>query len=205
MPALILLLVLAALPASAAAQERLPAGWQMRLDRPNAPADNVLVEREEDGVRVTLGPSGIFYRPADRVRGAHRVRATFELLRAARHPEAYGLFVGGRNLDAAAQDYLYFLIRQDGSFSIRHRGGAEVHTLFGWTESPAVRRQEGSRPVRNTLVVESDAAGVRFRVNGVEVARLPRVSGLNTDGIVGLRVNHNLDLRVSDVEIEPLD
>jgi hypothetical protein len=203
MPVLLLLLGLGLLPQSLSAQEaRLPPGWQMRLDRAGAPADNVLLEQHAGWLRIILGPSGIFYRPADRVRGSFRLRASFEQSQAAARPEAYGLFVGGRDLDGAAQNYLYFLIRQDGRFMVRHRGGAEIHTLHAWTEHPAIRRPDGHRSVSNTLAVESDEAGVRFRVNGVEVARLPRVSQLNTDGVVGLRVNHNLDLRITGMRIE---
>lgn len=201
----ILLAALLAVVQPAGAQEaRLPPGWQMRLDRKGAPAENVQLRHTNGMLHVALGPSGIFYRPADQARGAHRFRATFEQLRSVAHPEGYGLLVGGRDLDGVAQVYLYFLIRQDGRFTIRRRAGHEIHTLHEWTASPAVRRMEGDRPASNTLVVESDAAAVRFRVNGVEVARLPRGEGVDTDGVVGLRVNHNLELRVGGMGVEPL-
>jgi hypothetical protein len=39
---------------------------------------------------------------------------------------------------------------------------------------------------------------VRFLVNGTEVQTLSRaqLGGASTDGLVGLRVNHNLDLMI---------
>jgi hypothetical protein len=41
-------------------------------------------------------------------------------------------------------------------------------------------------------------------VNGAEVVTLPRDERLATDGIVGLRINHNLDVHVSGVSVEPV-
>lgn len=131
-------------------QSTLPGGWQVRADRANAQMQNVKFVTMGEGYHVTLGPSVILYNPQQRAQGAYRARATFTQTRAPQHPEAYGLLVGGQNLDAANQDYLYFL------------------------------------------------------VNGVEVAKLPRVAQLNTDGVVGLRINHNLDVHVSGFGVEPI-
>jgi hypothetical protein len=45
--------------------------------------------------------------------------------------------------------------------------------------------------------------GARFLVNGAEVVTFPRDERPATDGIVGLRINHNLDVQVAGVTVEP--
>lgn len=180
----------------------LPEGWRMRLDRPGSTAPVHFMEMN-GGLHAILGPAAIFYNPATTATGAYRAQGTFTLNRPSAHPEAFGLFLGGRNLEGADQDYLYFLVRQDGKFLVKHRAGAETHTLFDWTEHAAVRRPGADGTATNTLAVDVSEAGARFLVNGTEVANLPRVHMLNTEGIVGLRLNHNLDVLVRDFGVHP--
>ena len=187
---------------AAAHATALPDGWQVRLDRPGATAP-VHFAQMNGGLHAILGPAGIFYNPAHTATGAYRAQGTFTLNKPSAHPEAFGLFLGGRNLEGADQDYLYFLVRQDGKFLVKHRAGAETHTLFDWTEHAAVQRPGADGKATNTLAVDVSEAGARFLVNGTEVANLPRVPMLDTEGIVGLRLNHNLDVLVRDFGVQP--
>ena len=178
-----------------------PEGWRVRTDR-GASMDNVRFVKMEHGYHVVLGPAAIFYEPASTASGAYTAHATFTQNKAPRHPEAYGLFVGGKNLDGDAQDYLYFLVRQSGEFLVKHRAGSETHTLIAWTANEAIRKADDAGKASNTLAVRSEPDRVRFLVNGVEVAAFDRAPMLNTDGIVGFRVNHNLDVSITDFGIE---
>jgi hypothetical protein len=181
----------------------LPAGWQARLDRENASMSNVkFMQMGAAGYHVTLGPSGIFYNPAHAADGSYIAKARFTQTAPSRHPEGYGLLIGGQNLDAPDQDYLYFLIRQDGRFLIKHRAGNETHTIQDWTEHPAIARVEGEGSATNLLAIEAGPQRARFLINGVQVAHLQDVAHLNTAGITGLRINHNLDVHVQDFGIE---
>jgi hypothetical protein len=180
----------------------LPSGWQARLDRPNASLADVKFVTMGSGYHATMGPAAIFYNPSHTASGEYRARVTMTQTKAPRHPEAYGLFVGGKDLDGDAQDYLYFLVRQDGKFLVKHRAGTEIHTLFDWTEHAAVKKADAEGKATNTLEIDVRAADVRFLVNGTEVAKLDRVPYMNTDGIVGLRVNHNLDVHIEGFAIE---
>lgn len=188
----------------AQADNPLPDGWEARLDRANSAISDVRFAPTDEGVHITLGPSGIFYRPGDEVTGAYTATATFTQTRAPQHPEAYGLIIGGQNLKEPNQNYLYFIIRGNGQYMVRHRAGDEVHTIADWTEHPAIVRQDESGRQTNTLTVESTADALRLLVNDQEIANYSRadVPYLNTDGIVGLRVNHNLDLVVTGFEVE---
>ena len=180
----------------------MPEGWQVRLDRPGATAPVHFMDMNGT-LHAILGPAGIFYNPANTATGAYRAQGTFTLNRPSAHAEAFGLLVGGRDLEGAGQDYLYFIIRQDGQFMVKHRAGTEQHVLVNWTAHPAVQRPDAQGRATNTLAIDASAAGARFLVNGTEVANIPRVPMLNTDGVVGLRLNHNLDVTIADFGVTP--
>ena len=180
----------------------MPEGWQVRLDRPGA-TQPVRFMSMNGHLHVVLGPSGIFYDPSTTATGAYRAQGTFTQNRMSAHPEGYGLLLGGRDLEGDGQDYLYFLVRQDGKFMVKHRAGSETHTLLDWTEHEAVARPDANGRATNALAVDVSEAGARFLVNGTEVGNLARVPMLNTDGIVGLRLNHNVDVMIEDFGVHP--
>lgn len=176
-----------------------PAGWQFRLDRANADRSAVHFMQMNDELHFRLGPAGIFYNPQNTRSGAYRLSAEFQQMRAPEHPEAYGLVLAGRNLDAANQDYMYFLVRGGGQFTVKHRAGTEVHTIADWTDHAAIHRQGEDGKATNQLAVDVSAEAISFLVNGTQVYRIVRADAgheINTDGVFGLRVNHNLDVHV---------
>jgi hypothetical protein len=177
----------------------LPEGWESRLDRPGSTAPVHLMAMDGN-LHAILGPAGIFYHPQTTASGAFTAQGTFTLNKPSAHPEAFGLMVGGRDLQGEGQNYLYFIVRQDGKFMVKHRAGTETHTVIDWTENAAVRQPGADGTATNTLAVQSSAAGVRFLVNGTEVGALPR--GVNTDGVVGLRLNHNIDVTITDFSVQ---
>ena len=174
-----------------------PAGWTQRFDRANADRNAVRFETMGTGLHVTGGPAAVYWNGSNTATGAYTVEATFTQMKAPQHPEAYGLVWAGRNLDAENQDYLYFVIRKDGKYLIKHRAGAETHTIADWTEHPAIAKEGVDGKQTNTLRVEVTATASRLFANGQLVREIPRqgMAG-NTDGIAGLRVNHNLDVHI---------
>src|SRR5947208_2703881 len=100
---------------------KLPAGWQARLDNAGASLEGVKLEAAGGGLHVTSGPAGIYYKPDQKATGSYETHATFTQLEPAAHPEAYGLIVGGADLQGENQKYTYFLVRQDGKFLIKRR------------------------------------------------------------------------------------
>ncbi len=182
---------------------QLPAGWEARLDRPTGKMSDVMLMPMGGGYHVKLGPSGIFYQPTNTASGAYSVTASFAQNAAPTHPEAYGIFLGGKNLDGANQDYTYFIVRGDGKYMIKHRAGTDVHTINDWTEHAAVKKQDAAGKVTNVLTVDVQPTSVNYLVNGQQVATQSRadVPIAVTNGIAGLRVNHNLDLMVTNFAI----
>jgi hypothetical protein len=178
-----------------------PAGWTVRADRGDA--KNAKIATMGKGLHVTTGPAIILYRADTKGSGPFHTLATFTQTKPSEHAEGYGLLVGGQNLDGAGQQYLYFLVRQDGSYLIKRRDGDKTADVSkGWVQHAAVKKPEGKGAVTNLLEVDykRDTSKVTFLVNGQEVHSTDP-KGLGLDGIVGLRVNHNLDLHVEGFDV----
>lgn len=181
----------------------LPTGWEVRVDRPGDDPSGVEFTISEPGYHVHTGPAGILFNAALSVSGEFQTTATIVQTTPTQHGEAYGLFVGGNDLLEVTQSYLYFLVREDGTFLIKRRIGAETAPVQPWTEHTAIalRADDGEAP-ENTLRIEAGLEAVVFSINGQEVARLPRAE-VDVDGVVGLRVNHGLDLSIVNFEVIP--
>jgi len=173
----------------------LPSGWKGRLDSGDKSLAGVKAAQMGGGVHFMTGPAGIYYKPSDQMTGAYEAHATFTQMVPADHPEAYGLFIGGANLDAATQKYTYFIVRQDGKYMIKRRNGNDTPTVIDWTDSSAIKKADSSGKMSNTLAIEVGKDKVRFLVNGTEVTSVDAAK-VDTAGTAGLRVNHNLNLHV---------
>lgn len=184
--------------------DSLPAGWMGRTDRDNATLADAKFVTMGSGYHVTSGPAAIYWRTADEVKGPFTASATFAQTKAPAHPEAYGIFFMGKALDGAAQNYAYLLVRGDGKVMVKHRAGKDVHTIIDWTDNAAVHKQDASGKATNTVTVDASRPdSVRLKVNGTQVAAMAGSHMGSTDGIVGLRVNHNLDVHVADFTVTP--
>lgn len=179
----------------------LPAGWAIRTDK-GTNQDQVKFVAMGQGYHVTLGPRTIFYREADAAQGAYTVNVTFTQTQAPRHAEAYGLILGGSHLQQDDQRYSYFLIRGNGQFLVKNRNGSETSSVSGsWTSHSAIQAQDASGKCTNTLSVVVGKSQVRFFINGEEVYAGP-IDQFQTEGIAGMRVNHNLDLHIDGFAVE---
>src|SRR5262249_41128963 len=96
----------------------------------------------------------------------------------------------------------YFLIRQDGKFLIQRRDGANTMNLTStWTAHPAILRPNVAGESTNRVEVTIGKNRLAFAVNGKEVYSAdPRL--VDRSGIVGLRVNHNLDLQIDEFAVK---
>jgi len=197
-----LALLVTAAPLSAQESER-PADWKVRFDRSASDSDLYFVDMPP-GWHITTGPACILYNPANIVSGPFRVDAKIFLFPGDRR-EGYGIFIGGANLEDENQSYLYFLIRKDGRYLVKHREGNDTHEFFPWTEnSYIVPHTGGDDPVENVLSIEASETEILFLINGNKVMSFDRAR-VNADGIVGLRVNHGLNLHVAEFNVGALD
>ena len=187
-------------PTRRAAGGSVPAGWAIRLDDKDQgryTANDISFMAMGGGFHITSGPAAI-YPGADLPNGDFVLEATFNQNEAPSHPEAYGLFFGGRDLDKSDQQtYVYFLVRGNGQYLINHRAGRDVHKIVDWTSSPAIKSQDAGGKATNQLTIRAGADSVRFIANGQQLAAISRQEITNTGGKAGLRVNHNLNVLVT--------
>jgi hypothetical protein len=179
-----------------------PPGWTARPDGKDG-LTNVKAATMGSGIHVTLGPAVILYKAATDGKGPFHTLATFTQAKPTEHAEGYGLFAGGRGLDGPAQSYVYFLVRQDGSYLVRRRDGDKTSDISkGWVANPAVKRFEGNGASTNLLEIDHkrDPSKVVFLVNGKPV-HTADAKTMDLDGIVGLRINHNLDVHVEGFDV----
>lgn len=188
----------------------IPAGWRVRTE-PNrqtgqpAPLDNVkFTNMGPGGMHTTVGPAAIYWRDRDTISGNYHVVAKMIQMKNPAHPEAFGIFIGGKNLADAGQTYTYLLVRPvDGMYSIRRRTGYTTRptAIVEWTASDAVAKADSTGNASNELSVEVRGGKAKYMVNGKEV-----YTGDATDlnGVVGYRVNHNLDVHLGPLGIHKL-
>lgn len=178
----------------------LPAGFALTLDNPDAAPAEFRVMEMGGGLHIETGPAGVVYNASEAVpSGDYTVSATFtEMQGPANHREAYGIVIGGSNLETAdQQQYAYFIVRGDGSWLIKQRNGPEASNVSGeWTQAEGINTTTGEGETTNTLEVAVRGDQVHFSVNGTEVATVP-AADIPTHGIAGVRVNHNLNVMVS--------
>ena len=184
---------------------QVPSDLKMRVDRSqNAqdPDDNpeLKVVTAGKGYRVTGGPAATLWNPAHTAAGNYTVQATFTLMKPSNHLNFYGLVFGGSELEGANQQYGYFIVAQNGTFQIRHRMGEKVETIQARTPHQAIKQPEGSGQSVNTLEVRVMGDTVSYVVNDTVVHTAPK-GNMRTDGLVGVRVNHMLDVQVEGFQL----
>jgi hypothetical protein len=176
-----------------------PAGWSVRADKGDAKSAKIATMGE--GLHVTTGPAIILYRADTKGAGSFHTLATFTQTKPSKHAEGYGLFVGGQDLDGAGQKYVYFLVRQDGSYLIKQREGEKTTDISkGWVPHASIKKPEGNGAATLEVDDKREPGTLMFMVNGQKVHQADAKS-LPLDGIVGLRVNHNLDVHVEGFDV----
>ncbi len=153
-----------------------------------------------DGFHVKGGPAGTFWNSANTAQGDFTAKATFNLIEPSGHTNFYGLTFGGEALAGAGQKYTYFLVAQNGNYLIKTRAGENVSDVVGSTANAAVNTPGADGQSTNMLEVRVAGDTISYVVNGTVVHSGPK-GGTVTNGIVGVRVNHVLDVEVEGFEV----
>ncbi len=177
-------------------------GWEARLDRGDDATSVLNFQSMGSGVHATTAGAGAatFWQAGSMAEGTYTISASFRQVEPSGHPNAYGLVFGGFDLSGPDQQYSYFVVRQGGEFLIMNREGSETPEIVAWTAHSAINGLDDDGRALNTLSVEVGADQVRFLVNGTEVSSQPK-SALHTDGITGVRVNHQLNVHIDDLDL----
>lgn len=182
------------------------AGWKVRPDRSTNASDpdgagEIQFMAMGKGFHAVNPAAAVYWHPSNTATGTYTLKGTFTLNKPSGHNNYYGLVFGGSGLEGPNQSYLYFLIGQNGTFIVKRRlGDPKTEDVMGRTPSDAIRKPEAGGTSTNTLEVRVGADKVDFVVNGTSVHSAPR-AGLTTDGIWGIRVNHQLDVMITDIGV----
>jgi hypothetical protein len=184
-----------------AAGTGVPAGYTGVPDHADAKITDAKYTASGGRWEIQTGPAHIIFAPKDSVKGQYQVTTTIEQLEKPKHPEAYGVFLGGSNLsDPAKQKYGYFVLRGGGEYLIKTREGDNTTTVINWTADPKLPKEDASGKATYKVTVHVAPDTVHFVVNGNLVAAVPK-SKFPTEGIAGIRVNHNLHVAVTPISI----
>lgn len=195
--ALVVLLATAPLAAQSAK------GWMVRPDRSTSASDpdaagEIKFMAMGSGFHAINPAAAVYWNPANTASGNYTLKASFKLLKPSSHANYYGLVLGGSNLGNDKQTYLYFLVAQNGTWMISRRtSDAPPTSVMPRTPNGAVAKPGADGTSVNVLEVRVTGDSVAFVVNGTVVHTAAKADlGATTDGIVGLRVNHQLEVQI---------
>jgi len=180
------------------------AGWKGKVDAASAGKGATINDSKFGGtaanLQLVVGPASIYWNPANVAKGDYTVKATFKDVKSdAGHPHSAGLFIGGTNLDADTQSYLYCVAYTNGTAMVRQfAGSTSAITLLKQQPNAAVKADTGSGATNDIAwVVKGGKADCQ--INGTSVASydLATAKVPSFDGIYGIRVTHNMNLSVA--------
>ncbi len=185
-----------------------PKGWMVRADRSTSASDPdaagaIKFVTMGKGFHATNPQAAVYWNPANTATGNYTLKATFTLQKPSGHTNYYGLVFGGSDLEGATQNYLYFLVAQDGTWLVKRRDGDKAtQNVAEKAANDAVKKPDASGQSTNALEVRVTANKIEYVVNGTTVHTTPR-EGLTakTDGIYGIRVNHQLEVHIDGFSI----
>jgi len=187
------------------------AGWQGRPDPGTGNTSDASLSMKGSDIEIHTGPAMLYWNPANKGTGDFTVSATFtepKYESSNDHPHPYGVFIGGSNLDKDNANALYCAAYGRGTFIVREFTPSVVNLNGRGAANDAIHKAAGrGESVEQTIAMSVKGDTVTCSVNGTVVATYPKseVTGAgkiaSTDGIVGIRVAHNVDVNVKDFKV----
>ena len=181
-----------------------PKGWKVRADRSTSATDpdaagTIKFVTMGSGFHATNPQAAVYWNPANTATGNYTLKGTFTLVKPSGHTNYYGLVFGGSDLDGPNQNYIYFLVAQDGTWLVKKREGDASTKDVAKAANDVVKKPDASGKSTNALEVRVSANKIDYVVNGTTVTSTPK-TGLTakTDGLYGIRVNHLLEVHVDN-------
>ena len=194
--------------ASATVTAQGTAGWKVRVDASTDatdpdPAGEVKFTAIPNGFQTSNPKAAVFFNPANTVSGTYTLKGTFAQNARSSHNNYLGLVFGGKNLGSTGETYTYFLIApQNGTFLVKQRTGPgqrDTKDIVARTPHMAITQLDANGKASNTLEVRVAADKIDYVVNGTVVSSSPK-TGITTDGVWGMRVNHALpDVSITNI------
>ena len=196
-----------ALAGAASLAAEAPKGWKLRIDRSTASSDPdaagaISFVTSGSGFHATNPQAAVYWNPANTASGNYTLKGTFTLMKPSGHTNYYGLIFGGSDLDGPQQQYIYFMVAQNGTWLIKRRNGEATENISSKEANQAVKKPGDDGKSTNALEVRVGADKIDYVVNGTVVHSTPKSgSTAKTDGIYGFRVNHLLEVQVDGLAV----
>ena len=197
---LVLLVLFAVVPLMA---QQAPEGWMMRVDKSTSASDpdaagTIKFMTMGSTLHAVNPQAAVYWNPTNTMAGNYSVKGTFTLVKPSGHTNYYGLVFGGKDLGGAGQNYLSFLVGQNGTWLVKQRNTDKMtEDVAAKMANAAVKQPDASGKSVNALEVSVMGDKLQFKVNGTTVHTMAKGS-LTTDGIYGIRVNHQLEVLIDD-------
>jgi hypothetical protein len=192
-------------------------GWTGKIDASEEKAgqalNNAKLSQAANGsLEVTTGPATTYWNPANKATGDYTVKATFtesNYMGLMDHPHPYGIVVGGNDLGAPTQSFLYCAAYGNGTFIVRGMG-PEPFQMGGRRPeaNEAVHKATGKgASVTQEIAVTVKGDSVSCAINGTTVGTYPKAEVVaagklkSTDGVYGIRFAHNTSAVVSGLAV----
>jgi hypothetical protein len=191
-------------------------GWSGQIDASAEKAGQTIKDaklaQEGSVLHVTTGPAVTYWNPANKVSGDYTVKATFtepKYMNLNDHPHPYGIVIGGNDMGAASQSYLYCAAYGNGNFIVRGFG-PEPFQMNGrrGEANAAVHKAAGpGEPVTQDIALSVKGSRVECAINGTVVASYDKADIVatgklkSTDGVYGIRFAHNTDATVANLSV----
>ena len=191
------------------------AGWKGKVDARSASQGKSVKDSKfvsnAGNIDLKIGPAAIYWNDANKASGNYEVKASFtENAHKANHPHSYGLFIGGSDLDTSDQAFAYCIVYANGTYSVKYFHGANVVTVVDRAASPAINKATNAGVATNEIGWRVRSGKASCLINGTEVqtwdaAQLVGADKLKSlDGTYGVRVSHNLDLKMTPLTLKKL-
>jgi len=191
------------------------AGWQGKLDakaaQNGATVNDSRFAQNGANIDVKTGSAGIFWNPANSASGNYEVKSTFtEHRQNASHPHAYGVFIGGSDLETDNQAYAYCIAYGDGSYAVKYFNGNNVTNVVDRAQSATVHKADANGQATNEVGWRVKGGNAACVINGTEVKSWPasQLTGAgklkSLDGTYGVRVSHNIDISFTPLTVTKL-
>jgi hypothetical protein len=196
-----------ALAGAASLAAEAPKGWKLRIDRSTQASDPdaagaISFVTSGSGYHATNPQAAVYWNPANTASGNYTLKGTFTLMKPSGHTNYYGLVFGGSDLDGAQQQYIYFMVAQNGTWLIKRRNGDATENISSKEANEAVKKPGDDGKSTNALEVRVGADKIDYVVNGTVVHSTPKSGNTaKTDGIYGFRVNHLLEVQVDGLAV----
>ncbi len=191
-------------------------GWQGKADDSKENAGSTIQDgklaMEGQAIKVTTGPSAVYWNPKNVASGNYTVKATFneaKYMNLNSHPHPYGIVIAGNDLGTPTGSYLYCAAYGNGTFIVRGFGPEPFRMNGGrGAPAPSVNKAAGpGEPVKQDIAVSVTADSVSCSINGTVVATYPKAEVVtagklkSTDGVYGIRFAHNTEATVTGLTL----